>query len=234
MTTEAEKASTWDTESGLINDVDGYVANAKFGTKDEYAQAVAASGSEGGQMLLLDITDEKGEVLGSQGYSIGSGWIISDDGLSIEHPKRRNVVGSSLYGQLQNRVVKDLKVDMEGRGLPTEAKSWNGLGFHWLQQPHATVGGAEATSLMPIEFLGEKKNGGPTPAPAAEASGKSISKPVVEDNTEKALGILARTNDQATFQEKALAMASVASNDVLMAKVLDEGADGFWATHQAA
>ena len=228
MTTEAQ-TSSWDTESGLINDVDGYIANARFGTKDEYAQAVAATGAEGGQMLLLDIVDEKGEILGSQGYSIGTGWIISDDGLSIEHPKRRNVVGSSLYGQLQNRVVKDLKVDMEARGLPTEAKSWNNLGFHWLQQPHATVGGQEATSLMPIEYLGEKKAGASAPAKAVPAGA-----PAVVDNTEKALGILARANDQPTFQEKALAMPSVAANDELMAKVLDEGTDGFWTTHQVS
>ncbi len=229
MVTEGEKASAWDTESGLINDVDGWIGNAKFGTKDEYAQAVAASGSEGGQMLLLDIIDEKGEILGSQGYSIGSGWVISDDGLSIEHPKRKNVVGSSLYGQLQNRVVKDLAVNMEARGLPTNANSWNNLGFHWVQQPHATVGGGEATSLMPVELLADRKAGAPAPAPAPAATA-----PVAEDNTEKALGILARTNDQATFQEKALAMSSVASNDALMAKVLDEGPDGFWTTHQAA
>ena len=130
MTTEKEQPSPWDTETGLANDVDGWIRNAKFGTKDEYAQAVAATGSEGGQMLLLDLADENEEIIGSQGYSIGSGWIISDDGLSISHPKRKNVVGSSLYGQLQNRVVKELKVDMASRGLPTDAKSWDGLGFH--------------------------------------------------------------------------------------------------------
>ncbi len=227
MTTE-EKQSPWDTETGLANDIDGWIVNAKFGTKDEYAQAVAASGSEGGQMLLVDLADENGDIVGSQGYSIGSGWIISDDGLSISHPKRKNVVGSTLYGQLQNRVVKELEVDMVSRGLPTEAKAWDGLGFHWLQQPHPTVGGGEATSLMPVEYLNEKKAGAPAPAatsstPAPAATGGTA---------EKALAVLARANDVAGFQEKALSMPSVASNDELMAKVLDEGPEGFWATHQ--
>ena len=226
MTTEKDKSSPWDTETGLANDVDGWIRNPKFGTKDEYAQAVAATGSEGGQMLLLDLVDENEEIIGSQGYSIGSGWIVSDDGLSISHPKRKNVVGSSLYGLLQNRVVKELEVDMASRGLPTEAKSWDGLGFHWLQQPHATVGGAEATGLMPVEVLSEKAAGaaGPaTPKPSA---------PVVEGTTEKALAVIARTNELGAFQEKALAMSGVANNDALMASVLDEGPEGFWASHQ--
>lgn len=238
MANENEEKGAWDTETGLPNDIDAWIRNPSFGTKDEYAQAIAATGAEGGQMLLIDLEDESGEIVGSQGYSIGTGWIISDDKLSISHPKRRNVVGSSVYGQLQNRVVKELKVDMESRGLPTDAKSWEGLGFHWMQQPHATVGvkegKKEATSLMPVEFLGEKK-AITTPTPARRAARAVRATPVAaEGTTEKALGIIARTNDIAAFQEKALAMASVAANDALMAQVLDDGPEGFWSTHQNA
>lgn len=231
MTTEQEK-SPWETETGLVNDIDAWIRNPKFGVKDEYLQAVAATGSEGGQMFLVDLEDENGEIVGSQGYSIGSGWVISEDGLSISHPKRKNVVGSSLYGQLQNKVVKELGVEMVPRGLPTEAKSWEGLGFHWIQQTHPTVGGPEATSLMPVEFLGEKKAGVAPAAAAAPAA--TVSAPAVEGTTEKALAVLARSSDIKTFQEKALAMVSVAANDVLMASVLDEGPEGFWSTHQTA
>lgn len=224
MTTE-EKKSTWDTETGLPNDIDAWIRNSKFGTKDEYAQAVAATGAEGGQMLIFDLEDEGGEIVGSQGYSIGTGWIVSDDNMTIDHPKRKNVVGSSMYGQLQNRVVKELKVDMESRGLPTEAKSWDGLGFHWLMQPHMTVGGVEKPGLMPVEVLAEKKAGAaPAKAAAPTAAVSAI---------ERTLGALARTLDVKAFQEKALGLPSVAEDDVLMAKVLDEGADGFWSTHQA-
>lgn len=224
MTTE-EKQGAWETETGLINDVDAWIKNARFGKLDEYAQTVAASGSEGGQMFIIDLVNEASEIIGSQGYSIGTGWEVSDDGMSIAHPKRKNVVGSSLYGQLQNRVVRDLKVDMEARGLPTEAKSWDGLGFHWKQQEHDTVGGKPATSVMPVEYLGEKKAGAAAVAKVAPA-------PTAESTTEKALGVFARTLDVKAFQEKALTMESVAADDELMAKVLDEGSDGFWATHQ--
>jgi len=224
MTTEEEQ-SAWETETGLPNDVDGWITNPKFGTKDEYAQAVAATGSEGGLMFLFDLGDAEGEIIGSQGYSIGSGWIPSDDGMTISHPKRKNVVGSSMYGLLQNRVVKELKVNMQGRGSPLEAKSWDRLGFHWLMQPHTTVGGKEATGLMPVEFLGERKAG----APAGVAKATPVA---AESTTEKALAVYARTMDLNAFQEKALTMAAVAADDVLMAKVLDEGPEGFWAVHQ--
>lgn len=221
----------WDTETGLPNDIDAWIRNPKFGTKDEYAQAVAATGAEGGLMFLIDLEDEAGEIVGSQGYSIGSGWIPSDDGLSVSHPKRKNVVGSSLYGQLQNRVVKELKVDMESRGLPTEAKSWEGLGFHWMQQPHATVGGKEATSLMPVEALKEKKAAA---ALTRGARGTTRATPTtVVSNAEKALAIFARTLELADFQARALGMPSVAANDELMASVLDDGPEGFWATHRS-
>ena len=227
MTTENEQPGS-ETETGLPNDVDAWIKNAKFGEKDEYKQAVVATGAEGGAfMLLLDLVDASGDLIGSQGYSIGSGWILSDDGMSISHPKRKNVVGTSMYGLLQNRVVKELKVDMQSRGIPTEAGPWNGLGFHWLMQPHMTVGGQDKPGLMPVEFLSAKEAG----APSAKVKAPP---PAVEGTTEKALAVIARTNDQKTFQEKALAMASVASDDVLMAKVLDESAEGFWATHQAA
>lgn len=227
MTEERATPSAWDTETGLPNDVDAYIKNAHFGEKDEYKQAVAASGSEGGLMFLFDLLSPDGEILGSQGYSIGSGWIPSDDGMSISHPKRRNVVGSSLYGQLQNRVVKELKVDMIPRGMPTEAKSWEGLGFHWMMQPHMTVGGKEATGLMPVEFIGELGGAAATPtAPPAAA------KPVVQaGSVEAKLTTMAGILDMEAFQKAALVVPGVSADDKLMAAVLDEGKDGFWATH---
>ncbi len=225
-----EQVSPWETESGLVNDVDAWIRNPTFGSKEEYTEAVIADGSAKPIMLLIDLADENGDIIGSQGYSIGSGWEVSEDGMSIAHPKRKNVVGSSIYGQLQNRVVKDLGVDMAARGLPTDAKSWDGLGFHWMQQEHDTVGGQVKTSVMPTEFLSAKEPGEKAPASAAKAEVKKA--PTGESTAEKALAIFARSLDVTAFQEKALTMASVASDDVLMAKVLDEGPEGFWAMHQ--
>lgn len=215
---------SWETETGLPNDVNGWITKPRFGTKDEYAAAVAQTGTEGGIQFLVDILDENNELIGSQGWSIGTGWIVSDDGRHISHPKRHNVVGSSMYGQLQNKVVLKLGVDMaEVAGKPpTDAMAWDGLGFHWMQEEHATVGGQKKTSLMPTLFLGKKEIGvTPAPAPAAPKS------PV-----EGRLAQMAAVLDLRAFQAAALQMADVTNNDALMAQVLDGGSDGFWAKHR--
>ena len=218
----------WDTETGLPNDIDAWIANARFGQKDEYAQVVQASGGEG-NMFLVDLIDAAGELVGSQGFSIGTGWIPSDDGKSISHPKRKNVVTNTMYGQLQNRVRRDLGVKMEERGLPTEAKCWDGLGFHWMQEEHDTVSGDKRTSLVPVLVLPARAPGA-APAPAAGAP------PVVVAGIDPALELqlkeIAQSNDVKAFQLAAMKMATVVVNDNLMASVLDEGATGFWATHQ--
>ncbi len=224
MTTPKEQGS-WDTETGLPNDIDAWIANARFGLKDEYAQVVQASGGEG-LMFLVDLIDAAGELVGSQGFSIGTGWIVSEDGRSISHPKRRNVVTNTMYGQLQNRVRKDLGIKMEERGLPTEAKCWDGLGFHWMQEEHDTVSGDKRTSLVPVLVLAEKKAGAaPAAAPAAAVVG-------ITAELDLQLKELAQSNDVKAFQLAAMKVAAVVANDNLMASVLDEGTGGFWATHQ--
>lgn len=224
MTTPKEQGS-WDTETGLPNDIDAWIGNARFGQKDEYAQVVQASGGEG-LMFLVDLMDEKGDLVGSQGFSIGTGWIVSEDGRSITHPKRKNVVTNTMYGQLQNRVRKELGVKMEERGLPTEAKCWEGLGFHWMQEEHDTVSGDKRTSLVPTLVLAERKAGAaPAAAPAAQVTG-------VDAALELQLKELSQTNDVKAFQLAAMKVPAVVANDALMASVLDEGASGFWATHQ--
>lgn len=228
MTTPQEKTSAWETETGLINDVDAYISSARFGERDEYAAAVRATGAEGGVMFIVDLLDKDGELLATQGYSIGTGWIVSDDSLSISHPKRKNVVGATLYGQLQDRVVKGLGVNMDQYGLPTSAPSWNGLGFHWIQEEHATVSGDKRTSVMPSEFLG-KKEGMAAAAPATPAAAPA---PTSEVGAVLAALVAASENVKA-FQLAATKVPGVATDDALMASVLDDGPEGFYAKHKA-
>jgi len=224
MTLE-EKTNLWETEVGLPNDIDAWISNPRFGQKDEYAKKVQASGGGDGNMFLVDLIDESGELVGTQGYSVGSGWIVSDDGKEISHPKRKNVVGSSLYGQLQNKVRRELGVAMEERGLPTQAKSWDGLGFHWLLEEHDTVGGVKGRGLMPVEFLSEKK--GITPVVTTSKVGIKV-----PEVLELQLKTLAQSNTVKDFQKAALKVPEVVADDELMASVLDEGPAGFWSTHQ--
>lgn len=223
MTTEEQEVSPWETEVGLPNDFDGWITNSRFGVRDEYQAKVSESGGGEVLMFLMDLVDENNEAIGTQGFSVGTGWVVSEDKLEISHAKRRNVVNSSRYGQLQNRVRKELGVKMEERGSPLQAKSWDGLGFHWLMQEHEVLDGTQKMGLMPVSLLGERKPGAAAPTPAKAAPSSEL---------ELKLKEIAQQNDVKAFQKLALKMPEVVAVDELMASVLDEGATGFWATHQ--
>ncbi len=228
--TQSTKDTAWETEIGLPSDFDAVISNPRFGEREEYvAKIQESSANVEAKMLLIDLVDDSGEIVATQGYTIGKDWIVSGDGLNISHPKRKNVVTATLYGQLQNRVVKELAVNMDEFGVPTSAISWNGLKFHWMIEEHVTVGGPPARGLMPTEFLG-KQTGGVTPRPAVT---KVADKGTVDGVLEKQLvDKMAEFTDVKQFQLAAIKMPGVAANDPLMASVLDEGPGGFWATHQ--
>ncbi len=227
---ENEEKSAWEPEIGLPNDFDAWITNARFGYKDEYLQKVQVTAPTvgAGLMFLVDLVNKDGELEATQGYSVGTGWIPSDDGLEISHPKRQNVVKNSLYGGLQVRVTKDLGVKMDSRGIPTQAKSWNGLGFHWMLEEHAVVTRGEgdtprtAQGIMPTEVLPELKGGATAQAAA----------PAELSDLEKELAEMAGSMERGAFQLKAMKISGVAGDDALMARVLDDGPDGFHATHK--
>jgi len=247
MVTEQERGP-WETESGLIDDVDAWITNPHFGIKEEYSQAVieASGGEQKGAMIIFDLQDENGEIIGSQGYSIGTGWEISEDGLTIAHAKRKNVVTNSMYGQLQNRVVKELGVDMSLYGLPTEALAWDGLGFHWMQVAHATVGGPEKTGLMPTQFLGKLSvEGAPAPAtrptaaarpaaarPAVRPTVRATVQKTVSAAEQKALELVAECSTVKEFRLKAIRVPEIAADDNVMAACLDDSETGFFYFHK--
>lgn len=220
MTTDVK--SPWELESGLINDVDGWITNARFGKNDKYTEAVTVTDDNTvGTQLMFDLIDENGELLGSVGYSVGTGWIVSDDGSEMSNPKRRNVVKGTRYGDFQEKVIKDLKVPMGDYGVPTKAGTWNGLGFHWNQEKKKTVAGKEVDVLMPTLFKGKKEG------LAAKQATKTSSVDVSE--TLKAQLIeLAQSNDQKSFQLKVMRIPEATGNEKLMAHILDDSNAGFW------
>ena len=175
---EAQEPGPWDTESGLMSDFNGWIVNPHFGVKEEYSQVVVQTtgGEQRGAMFIADLMDEENVIVASQGWSIGTGWEISEDGRYITHIKRKNVVTATLYGQLINHVVKNLGVDMAQYGVPTDAMAWDGLGFHWMLAAHATVGGQEKQGLMPDIFLG--RIGEEPPASAAEVAPAAIAQAI--------------------------------------------------------
>jgi len=225
-----EMKSAWEPEAGLPNDFDGWMTNPRFGTREEYLQKVqvTAPGTVSGLMFLVDLINKDGELEATQGWSLGTGWIPSDDGMEISHPKRSNVVKNSLYGSLQVRVTKDLGVKMDDRGLPTQAKSWDGLGFHWNIEDHPVVSRGEsdapktAQGLMPTDTLPELKG-----AKTAKAAA-----PAELSDLEKILAEMVNSMERGEFQLRAMKKEGVAADDTLMARVLDDGPDGFYATHK--
>lgn len=201
----------WELETGLLDNIDAYIKNPRFGTKDEYLADQV--------LMIFDLESPEGELLGNQGYSVGSGWIVGENGLSMSHPTRHNVVNSCIYGQLQKQVVKVLGVNMAQYGKPTDATVWDGLGFHWDQLEHSTLTKGEVkTALMPTSFLGKRE--------------KTSTSAVPVTDIEKKLATMAGAMDLMTFQTAALRIAEVAENDALMGDILDDTDSGFWKQHQ--
>jgi len=252
----------WETISGLIDKQNGWMVGCRFGFKDEYAQAVAKalsvpgaqSSSSEGLMFLVDYADDEGIVVASQGYSVGGGWIVSEDGLSISHATRSNIIRTSIYGQLIDTVVKGLKVDMKKYGSALRADTWERLGFYVEQKEHKTVGGQIKTSPMPVKFLGEMPNElyakylknlatapsaivGPGVAGARSAVGPGqiaaakSSQASIPADIEMKLSALAKVLELKAFMDKALSLPGVAENDLVLSQVLDSTPQGFWAQH---
>ena len=242
QTIDEEESDPWELESGLPNDVDAWITNARFGTKDEYQQRVATSGVQvesSGLMFLCDLVNEEGELLGNQGWSVGSGFHVEDDGETLVHPVRKNVVTTARYGQLQYRIVKELKVDMRKYGVPLKASTWNGLGFHWMLQAHETLKELEdgkkeqKHGLMPTLFLGvneELRNRGTVSSGEDEESEEAEIE--IKPALKKKLVDLAQTNSQKDFIRAAARLPEVAANEELMNLVLDDGPDGFFQKNQ--
>jgi hypothetical protein len=228
--------SSWDRETGLVNDVDAVIKEAWFGKSEAYSGKITAPDASSGLQFLIKLADKDGNELGTQGFSVGSGYTPTEDGAEIGHPTRKNVVGSSRYGELQERVIEKLGVDMASRSKnPLTAAPWVGFYAHWMQEEHATVatqrgeaGAKKSTGIMPTQFLGwidVSKMGGGAKAPtaAAEVSGDVMAK----------LKVLAQKLTQPQFQTQALNISEVVNNDKLMNQVLDEGPTGFYATNHA-
>jgi hypothetical protein len=141
--------------------------NMAPGSHDDFDATIIKShfGFEKGELpganpsLIFTLEDKEG-VISQVAFDTGSGWKIVDDGRRIEHQMRMNVVRGSMFGFFQERVLVGLKVNMRGRGKPTEADTWTGLMFHWkieeispvVSLPNKNTG--KIIQLMPTKFLG--------------------------------------------------------------------------------
>jgi hypothetical protein len=220
-----EVKSPWELESGLPNDVDGWIAKTTFGKNENYMKALTVTDDDTqGTQIMFTLVDENGEEIGVVSYSVGTGWAAAEDGSSMANSKRKNVVRGSRFGDFQERVLKGLKAPVTERGGPTEAKTWNGLGFHWNQEKKTSVGGKVNDVLMPTVYLGIKDN---VAIAVPSAAGEKI-----DELLEAKLNNLAQTMSIKPFQLAVMKIAEAAANDKLMSNVLEDGPTGYWAMHQ--
>jgi|GEM_PF-2154071 hypothetical protein len=232
----------WETESGLPDDFDCWIVDAKFGYLAEYTD------SQGRPVPLLLWYCESPDVDLEQPipWSLGSGWQIRAEGARVEHKDgRKRFVDSSMYGRLINRVVKDLGVNMRSRGSAKEAKVWVGLGFHMKREEVKYEGlmperGGKTSRLMPVSYLGDRREKGKVVELPKQA--KSLTEEEVTIAARETFGEfqpedlmarlkkLALEHDQCLkFQMEAIKIPEVRSDNELKADILNDGEDGFWA-----
>lgn len=218
MTTKEK--SSWDTDSGLVDEADFWITEPYWGYRDEY--------QNGEISLLILVGESPDEDLESIIFPCGSGWEVVEQGKKVQHPKRVRFVKTSLVGRLIDRVVKELGVNMAERGIATDASVWRGLGFHFRREEISYGSGiledrgGKVNHLMPVAVLEKPAEKKVEPTPAAEG------KP---DLTEKKLAALAKKLDREEFQKRAMDMTEVVENDDLMGAVLDDSPEGYWAKH---
>ena len=224
MTTPATK-SDWEPAIGIPNDVDAYIRNPRFGTNEKYAQAVVANeGESQGAQFIIDLVSVDGIIISTQGYSIGKGWTVSEDGLHISHPMHKNVMKGTRYHTLQERVIKTLEVDLSKYGKPTESLSWDGLGFHWMVELLDQVGGQKKSNVpLPTIFLGKNEKFTTT------ASAPKQALPTDNKDLLAKLAGLAKALTRTDFQLQAMRMPEVSRDQNLLANITDDSASGFYA-----
>jgi len=246
-----EVLGPWDTSRGMVDDIDAFIQNARFGINDQYAQKMHEAVEDGTTpdqlCFLAELVNPEGELLSSLVFSLGKDWFTQDNGASIQHETRKNVVTNSRYGVFVDTVVKQLLVDMNQYGPDAlHASSWEGLGFHWNIVKMTTVSGKEKDVLMPQKFLGKLAG---TPAPAAQVAKPAarVAQPVkaqpakaavkaaliVDPALDAKLAVMVANMDMATFQGAALRDKAVLANQALLASILNESADGYYNMHRA-
>ncbi|MCL6558025.1 MAG: hypothetical protein K6U74_04335 [Firmicutes bacterium] len=237
-----ENFNPWETESGLPDDFNLTITEAWFAKDARYKD---------GEVLLLhwqgtvEKDGEEEELENPIIFPCGSGWDSYDGGKTAEHEKgRKRFIGSSVYGRLIDRCVKDLGMMdlMLKRGDPKAAKVWVGLKFHLKREKIEFGSKLEPIErLMPDKFLGEVRSGKltppkgtktkaePKPEPEPEPEEKTEAKAESSDKKKKLLlaklqAIAKKAETFEEFYEKAVEIEGVTDDEEILAQVIDEEA----------
>lgn len=219
--------SSWDTETGLIDNYDFTIDVATFTTDSRYND---------GQTLLLKwdgtATTEDGEALDhTLLLPCGSGWESRDGGKTAMHEKGKTRFNrSSIIGKVIDRCIKDLGMAdvLMPRGEPTSASTWEGLSFR-MKRESINFGGniGEKEREMPVAFngVGGASSNGQHSAPATNAGAKVDTGRVVLDAKVKA--IAKDAPDFQTFVDTVISeLPELLDHDDIMSKVVEQG--GYW------
>lgn len=234
-----EWRETWETEAGLPDDFDFWITRSEFSyLPDQYTDA------QGRPLPLLIWYGESpdSEFDGPVTFSLGKGWEPSRDGrtvTNVEKKGKKKFVDTSMIGRLINRVKELGAVDvLAERGPVTDAKVWEGLGFHLKREEFEYKGlladkGGKTSRLMPTAFLGvrgeskaaksEKQSAAATNTATAAAGAASNNELLI-----KRLKALAQKLDRAEFQKKAMDMPEVLEDQDLFNSIIDDTDEGFW------
>lgn len=221
---------TWGTETGLLDDYDFVIEHAQFATDARYND---------GATLLLQLegtaTTEDGETI--EGHTVmvpcGSGWESRDGGATAVHPAGKTKFNrSSFLGKIVDRCIKDFGIAdvLMPRGEPTQAKTWEGLAFHFQRETISFGSGVgDKEREMPSAFLGADGQVKATTAAGSNGGGAAANPAVIEAKI-KALA-KAAANYTAFVDAVIEQYPEVVDDDALMARVVDDA--GIWAEAHA-
>ena len=154
-------------ESGLADDFDGAIVEARFGVREEYA-AIAGVADP---MIMLTIESPELPQPIEQGWSCGAAkkWEAGVGGKNIVSGAKPDSKKFNVNARAGALVMRMFELVGNGnrekgqefflkRGYPmTDAQFYMGLDYHWKREPMSTVSGESRDVLMPNAYLGEVK-----------------------------------------------------------------------------
>lgn len=220
-----DNLNAWATDDGFVESYEGTIEEARFDYDPEYRDG------ETPQLYLeLDnVTTEEDVDLDDTAtlrFGVGNGWEVVDNGSAVErddgknkgfHPKTR-------VGILIDRLIEIGAVEaIAARGLPTEAKVWEGLRFRFERhtEDYGQIDGenVKVDFMLPAELIGEESK--------ASSNGNGSGNKAVRAKLVKLAKNAASHDD---FLDAALDIDGVTDDDELFAAVSDDSEAGFYAS----
>lgn len=211
--------------SGGMEEFDGTVKSGVFELNNQFTNDDGTPKASWHVEFLLD-----NGASWNVNYSIGKGWTVSDDGMSVARTdgEQKNFHKKTLWWQFVEHAIKAGAEDALRKSgkTPLNADLFDGMRFHFENTTFA--GGKDFDDydkIMPTAYLGEgSETNGTAPAGSNAAPKGELSHVVRTQLEELAASIKADGGTHDTFVERAFGIPNVDGNEVAEAAVLDQGA----------